>query len=199
MLALAPILLQAAPFLANLFFGDKTGAVVTKAAELAGSILGADPNSPDAMKAALAKADPAKMIELQAALSKFAHEETMARIAAEDAEKQRRHDEVLALVADVGNARARDTKLREAGHANSRANWMIAGDVAGLIACLAAMAYLAQTGQKYPEIVWVTLSGFATTFGLCLRDAHNFEFGSSAGSREKTTLLAAAPALEVRK
>lgn len=196
MLALAPLLLQAAPFLANLFFSDKTGAVVQKAADIAGAILGADPNSPEAMKAALAKADPAKMLELQTALAKFAHDETMQRLKNEDAQRQRESDEILKRIDDVADARQRDVRLRETGHANSRANWMIAGDVLGLVLCLGALAYLATSGVKVPEVVWATLGGLVTHFGLCLRDAHNFEFGSSAGSREKTTLLAAAGAID---
>jgi hypothetical protein len=67
------------------------------------------------MKAALAKADPAKMIELQTALAKFAHDETMARIAAEDAEKQRRHAEVLKRLDDVGGARGMAVDLAKVG------------------------------------------------------------------------------------
>jgi hypothetical protein len=105
MLALAPILLQAAPFLANLFFGDKTGSAVQKAADIAGGLFGIDGNDPDALKMALAKADPAKMLELQTALAKFAHEQEMAKLAAEQANKQRDHDEILKRLADVQGAR----------------------------------------------------------------------------------------------
>ena len=34
----------------------------------------------------------------------------------------------------------------------------------------------------------------ASIFGLCLRDAHQFEFGSSRGSRDKDVLLSLPPA-----
>lgn len=69
----------------------------------------------------------------------------------------------------------------------ARRNWMILLDVVGLIACLVVMALYR---DKIPAEVITLLSTIAGGFLLCLRDAHQWEFGSSRGSREKDVLLA---------
>lgn len=70
---------------------------------------------------------------------------------------------------------------------NKRADLMVAFDVVGLIACLVVLTYFR---RDMPGEVVGLLSSIASVFGLCLRDAHQFEFGSSRGSREKDRLLA---------
>ena len=91
-----------------------------------------------------------------------------------------------AYLADRGDARKRDIALHQAGFANKRADWMVVGDVIGLVACLGVLVFFR---QAIPSEVATLLATVASIFGLCLRDAHQFEFGSSRGSREKNELL----------
>lgn len=180
--ALAPILLQAAPFLASLFFGDKTGATVQKAAEIAGSVLGVDPTSPDALKAALAKADPTKLAELQTALASFAHEEAMQRLKNEDAEKQRQHDEVLKRLDDVVSARGSMVDLAKVG---SKLAWGAAVVSALVVIVTGLMGWMIFKGQVPAEnrdLALLFAGNMLGAFGSVIA----FWIGSSAGSVHKT-------------
>lgn len=69
----------------------------------------------------------------------------------------------------------------------ARADVMVIGAVVGLIACLLVLALF--KAQIPGEAVGV-ISTVAGIFGTCLRDAFQFEFGSSRGSRSKDALLA---------
>lgn len=91
-----------------------------------------------------------------------------------------------AYLADRKDARARDVALHQAGYVNRRADWMVIADVVGLVACLAVLALFR---NDIPGEVITLLTTIASLFGVCLRDAHQFEFGSSRGSREKDVLL----------
>lgn len=62
----------------------------------------------------------------------------------------------------------------------------LAIDAIGLIVCLVILGFYRQT---LPGEVIALISTIASIFGLCLRDAHQFEFGSSRGSREKDALI----------
>jgi hypothetical protein len=122
------------------------------------------------------------------------HAETMMRLKLDDDQRQRE-----AADADRADARKRDTAMIAAGVSNKRANWMVALDVVGLLACLAGMMGLGWFKAAYPNEITegtfsallVQLSTLASFFGLCLRDAHQFEFGSSRGSRDKDALVVA--------
>lgn len=92
-----------------------------------------------------------------------------------------------AYLADRRDARDRDVKLHQAGYQNKRADLMVLFDVIGLIACLVVLSVYR---SEIPGEVVGLLSTIAGIFGLCLRDAHQFEFGSSRGSREKDGLMA---------
>ncbi len=67
-----------------------------------------------------------------------------------------------------------------------RADLMVLGDVIGLVACLVVLTFFR---KDIPGEVVGLLSTVASIFGLCLRDAHQFEFGSSRGSREKNAVI----------
>ena len=102
--------------------------------------------------------------------------------------------EQLAL-ADRRGARSRDLKVRAlAGGENHRADMMIIGDVIGLLACLGAMVYVSFLGLEAKDAspILMALNGplgmLTQQFAICLRDAHQFEFGSSRGSRIKDEL-----------
>lgn len=98
-----------------------------------------------------------------------------------------------AYLADRSDARKRDIALHQAGYRNVRADLMVLLDVVGLVACLATIAFY--RSQLPGEVVGI-ISTVAGIFGACLRDAHQFEFGSSRGSAEKTALLAKADAIK---
>lgn len=87
-----------------------------------------------------------------------------------------------AYLADRQNARARDVEYMRAGRTNQRANAMVAFDAAGLVACLIVLVFFR---KEIPGEVVGLISTIASIFGLCLRDAHQYEFGSSRGSQEK--------------
>lgn len=158
-----------APSLLRFFgAGEKPVAVAEKAVELARAVTGA----PDG-EAALAA--------LQAD-AKLAHEYRQA-VLRTDADLE------AAYLADRRDARARDVALHQAGYRNTRADMMVIADVVGLIACLVVLAMFR---KEIPGEVAALLTTIASLFGLCLRDAHQFEFGSSRGSREKDQLLGGA-------
>ena len=92
-----------------------------------------------------------------------------------------------AYLADRADARARDVALAQAGRNNRRADVMIVGAVVGLLACLFVLVRF--QGQVPGEVVGI-VSTIAGLFGACLRDAFQFEFGSSRGSADKTDLIA---------
>jgi len=91
-------------------------------------------------------------------------------------------------LADRQDARARDVALHQAGYQNKRADWMVVLDAIGLIACLLVLTFFR---KDIPGEVVGLLSTIASIFGVCLRDAHQFEFGSSRGSKEKDALMGA--------
>ena len=96
--------------------------------------------------------------------------------------------------ADFADARKRDIQLRQiTGGSNDRANAMIALAAAGSIGAMIAMLALGWFKAKFAdnissEVFGALLAQLATlgsAFMLCLRDAFQFEFGSSRGSRLK--------------
>lgn len=93
-----------------------------------------------------------------------------------------------AYLADRSDARNRDVEMRKlTGGKNTRADVLALGAVIGLIACLLVLGFFRQ--QMPGEAVGI-VSTIAGIFGTCLRDAFQFEFGSSRGSREKDDLIA---------
>lgn len=156
--------------LTNAVLGDKaTGDPVKDEAALAGVLAG---DITPEIRAKIIEADTA----LKLAAMQFA-----------DKDKDRQLDELKSTLADVQNARARDAEFIKAGKANERANWMVVMDVVGLLACLAVLTFFR---QNLPGEVVGLLSTIAGIFGLCLRDAHQFEFGSSRGSKEAQATIA---------
>lgn len=94
-----------------------------------------------------------------------------------------------AYLGDRADARRRDIALAHAGRRNVRADVMVALDVVGLVACLAVLC-LYRTALP-GEAVGI-ISTIAGIFGACLKDAHQFEFGSSRGSKDKDEALVSA-------
>lgn len=163
---LALTLAQFAPSLIKFFTGsDKAADVAGKVIDIAKTVTGA---SDGAAALDVLKADPNKVLEFQQAAL------------AQDADLTR------AFLADVQNARARDVELHKAGFGNRRADVMVALDVLGLIACLLVLVLYR---EKLPGEVVGLLSAISGIFGACLRDAHQFEFGSSRSSQVKDATI----------
>jgi hypothetical protein len=94
----------------------------------------------------------------------------------------------LAVMKDRQDARLRDVALMNAGHSNVRADVMVISAALGLILCLGSLAYFS---EALPGEAVGIISTIAGIFGACLKDAYTFEFGSSRGSREKDSTVAA--------
>lgn len=178
-LPIALALLQFAPSLMRFFgAGETSVAVADKVVDIAKTVSGA-PSGPEALEAIRQSA------QLQRDFS-------LAALAQDGALEQ-------AYLADRRDARDRDVKLHQAGYHNTRADLMVLFDVLGLIAGIGGMLALGYIKAKHPESVSegvfgalvAQLATITSYFGLCLRDAHQFEFGSSRGSREKDALMAA--------
>jgi hypothetical protein len=165
-MALIPIaaaLAQFAPSLMRYFgAGEASAAVAQKVVDIAAGVTGTKDH--EEILASL-KANP-----------ELAYKFNLAVIAADgDLEK--------AYLADRQDARRRDVDVRKlTGGTNRRADVMIVCDWLGLIACLVVLTFFR---KEVPGEVVALLSTIASIFGLCLRDAHQFEFGTSRGSRDK--------------
>ena len=162
LLPIALGLAQFAPALMRFFgAGDASTAVAEKVVGIAQTITGA--TSPEAALEAIRAntAAQAKFNELALQL---------------DGELER------AYLADRADARARDVAIQSTGRTNVRANWMVALDVVGLLACLATLIFFR---DELPGEVVGIVSTVCGIFGACLRDAHQFEFGSSRGSKDR--------------
>lgn len=172
-LSIAFGLAQFVPGIAKWITGsDKSANVAEKVIDIAKIVTG----KADGVQALEAiKLDPAKAAEFQQAVM----------------ENETHLEEIF--LADRSDARKRDVELARLGRTNTRANLMVAMDVIGLLASLAGMLALGWIKSKHPDSITegvfgallAQLSTLASYFGLCLRDAHQFEFGSSRGSRNK--------------
>lgn len=157
---------QFAPQLLKYFTNSDTAAAVAgQVIDIAKKVTGKD--QPAELEAAL-KADPKAVLDFQLAL------------AANEADLEK------AYLADRADARKRDTAFITAGRENWRADIMVLIDAIGLIACLAVLALYR---KELPAEAATLISTVASIFGLCLRDAHQFEFGSSRGSQQKDNYL----------
>lgn len=94
----------------------------------------------------------------------------------------------VAVFQDRQNARNRDIALAQVGHKNMRADIMVVSAALGLIMCLASLAFYS---EALPGEAVGIISTVAGIFGACLKDAYAFEFGSSRGSKEKDSTVAA--------
>lgn len=158
-------LAQFAPQIVRWLSGsDKAAEVAQNVVEIAESVTGRQ--GPDALAAITA--DPT--IALQFRQSVMQHEAAMDQM----------------YLVDRQSARSRDVALAQAGHVNQRANFMVAGAVVGLLSCLAVLVFL--KGTLPGEVVGI-VSTVAGLFGACLRDAFQFEFGSSRSSSVKDATI----------
>lgn len=102
-------------------------------------------------------------------------------------------EETKAYLEDRQDARKMETRMAELGLHSGRKDVMIFIDAAGLILSLVSLVGIGYMKANYPDAIsdavfgalMTQLTTFASYFGLCLRDAHQFEFGSSRGSERK--------------
>lgn len=168
-LPLIPIAMQLAQFapgIIKLLTGSgKAEEVAGKVVDVARAVTGID--DPKFAVQAI-QADPAKAMEFQLAMT------------------DKQIDLEKAYLADVQSARSRDVEFTRAGKRNVRADIMVLLDVVGLIACLIVLCFY---NDRIPGEAVGLISTVAATFGLCLRDAHQFEFGSTRSSRDKDATI----------
>lgn len=165
-ISIALALAEFAPSLLKFITGsDKAAAVAGKVIDIAKTVTGA-PTGAAALE--VLQVDPGKVLEFQQAAM------------ANDA------DLTKAFLIDVQNARARDIELHKAGYRNARADVMVAIDAAGLVICLLVLIFFRQSLPGEVVGILSTISGY---FGLGLRDAHQFEFGSSRSSQVKDATI----------
>jgi hypothetical protein len=93
----------------------------------------------------------------------------------------------MAILKDKESARNRDIAIINTGRRNKRADIMVISAALGLILCLVIITIYQ---DKLPGEAVGIISTIAGIFGSCLKDAYNFEFGSSRGSKEKDQTVA---------
>lgn len=90
-----------------------------------------------------------------------------------------------AYLKDRQDARSRDVKLKQAGYANRRADAMLVMAFVSFI----VIVYFAWDGRlDMPDQVFALLNMAAGMILGMIKDAFQFEFGSSRGSKEKDLL-----------
>ncbi len=94
----------------------------------------------------------------------------------------------LGFLNDRQNARNRDIALAQVGRHNMRADIMVISAAVGLVMCLVSLAFYS---EALPGEAVGIISTIAGIFGACLKDAYAFEFGSSRGSKDKDSTVAA--------
>jgi len=110
MLPLIPILASLAPTVASWIFGDKTGKAVETVSTIVREQLGTD--NPDAVQQAIAS-NPELAAQLRLALIKAEAEERERQAQIERERQQQQHDQFLAELRDVQDARSQTVKLAE--------------------------------------------------------------------------------------
>jgi hypothetical protein len=160
---LALALAQFAPQIMRYFGAGEASAVVAgTVVDIASSVTGSK--------------DPQEILSKLNGSAELAQQFQLACLAA-DADLEKR------FLADRQDARGRDVEVRKlSGGKNTRADLMVLLAVVGIIACLVV---LSMYRKEIPGEVVGILGTVIGIFGACLRDAYQFEFGSSRGSKAK--------------
>jgi len=178
------LLIAAVPALARIFAGDATGKLAEKAIAIGQEVFG---TSDEAQAEAALRANPELRITLQIRLAEISLEGE--RVAS--AERQRLaevyQEELIAKLADVANARQRDSMFMSAGKVNWRANVMLGLTFGGIISIIWLMLGFKIDGNTAVGGCLVSTVG---TLLACVKDAFSFEFGSSRGSAMKDATIA---------
>jgi hypothetical protein len=174
---------KVAPWVGSLL-GGKAGEAV---GNLVAEVLGTEP-TPEAVSEELAK-NPDAFIRLKE--MEFTHKGKLAELQSLDyrATLDYQKGETAAEVDDRKDARSRDIALKSGGYYNVRADLMI---VVAFISFIAIAYMINVNADMKPEVLAI----FNMAIGALLKmlsDAFQFEFGSSRGSREKDSIIAASP------
>lgn len=156
-------------------------ALITMAATAVSEKLGVEvPNTSEGITTAIAGASPEQIIQLKQADNEFSIK--MREFGYKEATEM-----YLADKADIADARKRDVAITSSGERrNVRADLMVVMDAVGLIACLITLIVY---GTAIPEGASTLVATVASFFGLSLRDAHTFEFGSNRQSQVKDATI----------
>lgn len=187
-----PLLIPVAIELAKHFLPQLVGKLAgNKAGDVAAAVINT------ATKTTGAKS-PEEALAILQVNAQSAHEYRMAllqntviaaQLAADERADERKND-----LDNVQGARLRDTDVRKLGGGeNRRADYMVLMAVIGVLASMGSVLWLVYLRAAHPDtlnsdifnLVILQLANFAAWFGLSLRDAFSFEFGSSRGSRTK--------------
>lgn len=128
-------------------------------------------------KPELAAEDVAKLKQYE-----LEHEEELARIRLEDNRLELERDK--AYLADVADARKRDTVFIAAGRRNERGDNLAYLAVGGLLVVLGLLFFVEISGDQ-KEILLVALGALLKIVG----DVYAFEFGSSKGEQRKDNAM----------
>lgn len=171
---LIPLLLGLAPTVAEWILGDKTGKAVGKVTSIAQDILGT--GDADQIERAVA-ADPNLALQFKQAVIQAAAEE-----------KRMELDALKAQLADIASARAQTVELAKAGSAIA---WGAPVVSVLITAGFFVMLYLV-IQREIPEgsrdLANIMLGSLGSSFTAVV----GYWVGSSAGSMQKTAVLAAA-------
>lgn len=177
---LIPIALALATFVPDIVKwitgSDDAEAIAGRVVDIAKQVTGKD--DPDEAAAAI-NADPNLALQFQMAV--MANRVELQKMYFENLK-----DERLQSVEDTKSARERDTKFIEKGRQNYRANVMLSLDYLGLIAISLMIAghFWLRIEESGAALAFLCTIGGALIQNI--RTAHDFEFGSSRSSSEKT-------------
>lgn len=168
---LLPLLLNLAPTVASWLVGDKTGKAVGTVTDIIKQTTGIDGDPTDALAA-----KPELVLELKKAL-----------IEAEAADKQRAHEEIMAQIADVANARGQTVELAKAGSSIAWGAPVVSVLAVAVFGGFVGMLFVKSVPTEMKDALMLMAGSAAAGFGSVL----NYWLGSSAGSAQKTSLVEA--------
>lgn len=175
------VIQKAVPIAGNILVGNVPGAIAQVSDWISGGLGTA--NNPDAVLAKL-QGDPTAIVRVQEILANKQIQLEQIAASREQVTLTAQVEELKSMLLDVQSARSRDIAYLAAGKDNKRADWMVALAVVGLIVCVTAAVIMKIHGDLDTGSATL-LTTFASYFGLSLRDAYSFEFGSSRSSRTK--------------
>lgn len=168
---LLPLLLNLAPTVAGWIMGDKTGKAVGTVTDIIQKTTGIEGDPTEALNA-----KPELVLELKKAL-----------IEAEAADKQRQHDEIMAQIADVANARSQTVELAKTGSSIAWGAPVVSVLAVGVFAGFIYLLFVKSLPDGMKDALMLMAGSAAAGFGSVL----NYWLGSSAGSAQKTSLMEA--------
>lgn len=170
-LSIRKIVAGIAPTLGNAIMPGVGGIAGTLIAE----VLGVD-NEPEKISAALQNITPEQTIKIKEL--EYSHKEKWLTLAVEQDK---------AYLADVQSARNREIEIVKTTGKKDLNLYLLAWIIVIGFFCLCGILLFRQMPSGQNEIVYILFGGLAAGFGTVL----NYFFGSSKGSNEKNTMLAA--------